>query len=91
MTNSNSPVYKRFALAFSGFVYIVGAPFVVNEGLPFIALWTVVGFGLVRQMILAIAPAGYRFPSLWRKTNGALQHSVDLPGAVAPLPAAKAA
>ncbi len=53
---------KRIALAVSGLVYIFAAPYVVAEGLPFLALWIVVGFGLARQMLLAIAPVGFRSP-----------------------------
>lgn len=62
MSNGTSIIAKRFALAFSGLVYIFGAPYVLAEGLPFIALWAIVGFGLVRQLILSIAPAGFRYP-----------------------------
>lgn len=74
MSNGTSIITKRIALAFSGLVYIFGAPYVVAEGLPFIALWAIVGFGLVRQMILAIAPSGFQpafpWPTLrWQKRS----------------------
>lgn len=62
MSNSNFPVAKRLALAFSGIVYIFAAPFVAAEGAPFIALWIMVGFGLFRQMLMAISPTGFRHP-----------------------------
>lgn len=91
MSNGTSTITKRFALAFSGLVYIFGAPYVVAEGLPFIALWTIVGFGLVRQLILAIAPAGFRYPFPRIAIKPLRDRSLDLSSAVPPMATTEAA
>ncbi len=52
---------KRVALAAAALMYLVAAPFVVAEGIAFAVFWIVVGIGLVRQMMLALAPAVSRF------------------------------
>lgn len=88
MSNRTSTIAKRFALAFSGLVYIFGAPYVVAAGLPFIAVWAIVGLGLVRQLILAIAPAGFRhpFPRIAAKpvSDRSFDHSCIVPPVATP-------
>ncbi len=91
MSNPNFPVTKRIALAFSGLVFIAGAPYVVAEGLPFIALWTVVGFGLLRQMILAIAPSGFRHSFPWPTVKVQKRNAVDRASMTHPIAAPEAA
>ena len=91
MSHGTSTITKRIALAFSGLVYIFGAPYVVAEGLPFIALWAIVGFGLVRQLILAIAPAGFRYTFPRIAFIPLRDRSLDLSNVMPPLASPKAA
>jgi hypothetical protein len=70
MSASTFTPAKRFMLALSGLAYLFSAPFVVAAGLPFTALWIVVGLGLTRQMVMAVAPGWRRSTHVQRRDAG---------------------
>lgn len=59
---NESIIIKRFTLAFSGFIYIFGTPYVLFTNLPLITLWIIIGLGLVRQLILTLTSIRFKYP-----------------------------